>query len=110
MDDSACQANQTCQNGSCIARKRCTADADCAGSGKRCEVSQGICLPICTLPQDCAPNLDPRVAFTLYTCVSGTCTRRCVNDVTCGGAGLICKAGLCANSDCKTKADCPANQ
>jgi hypothetical protein len=108
--DTACQANQTCEAGTCVAQKRCTADADCAGSGKRCEVSQGICLPICTMPQDCAPNLDPRLAFTLYTCVSGTCTRRCVSDVTCGGAGLICQAGLCAVAECKTRSDCPMNQ
>lgn len=110
VDDTSCQANQTCEAGTCVARKRCTADADCAGTGKRCEVSQGICLPICTLPQDCAPDLDPRIAFTLYTCVSGTCTRRCTTDIICGGAGLICKAGLCTVADCKTKSDCPMNQ
>lgn len=110
MDDSSCQANQTCDNGTCVARKRCMADVDCAGSGGRCEVSQGLCLPVCMLPQDCAPELDPRVAFTLYTCVSGTCNRRCVNDVTCGGQGIICENGLCKVADCKTKADCPADQ
>ncbi|MBK7860685.1 MAG: Ig-like domain-containing protein [Archangiaceae bacterium] len=108
--DAACQANQTCQAGTCVAQKRCEGDADCAGSGKRCEVSQGLCLPICTLPQDCAPNLDPRVAFTIYTCVAGTCTRRCLNDVICGGAGLICKAGLCAVAECATQTDCPMGQ
>ncbi|MBL8950149.1 MAG: hypothetical protein JNK82_05195 [Myxococcaceae bacterium] len=110
-DDTSCQANQTCDaTGTCVARQRCTTDAECAGSGKRCEVSQGICLPFCTLPSDCAPELDPRVAFTLYTCVSGTCNRRCVNDVTCGGQGIVCEAGLCKVADCKTKADCSATQ
>ncbi len=110
-DDSSCQANQTCDpTGTCVARKRCTADAECAGTGKRCEVSQGICLPICTLPQDCAPDLDPRVAFTIYTCQSGTCTRRCTNDLICGGTGIICKAGVCQVAECKTKTDCPMNQ
>ncbi len=110
IDDGSCQANQTCSDGTCVARQRCTADVDCAGTGKRCEVSQGICLPICTLPQDCAPDLDPRIAFTLYTCVSGTCTRRCTNDITCGGQGVICKNGLCAAADCDSKEDCPTGQ
>ena len=108
--DAACAANQVCEAGSCVARARCTADADCAGTGKRCEVSQGICLPTCVLPTECAPDLDPRVAFALYTCVQGTCTRRCLNDVTCGGQGLICRNGLCSKADCTTKADCPAGQ
>ncbi len=108
--DSACAANQQCISGSCQSRKRCTADADCAGSGARCEVTQGLCLPLCTMPADCAPGIDPRVALTLYSCASGTCTRRCVNDATCGGEGLVCKSGLCGASDCKTITDCSANQ
>ncbi len=108
--DSACAANQQCIAGSCQARKPCSADADCAGTGQRCEVSQGICLPVCSMPADCAPGLDPRVALALYTCVQGTCTRRCLNDVTCGGQGLVCKSGLCATADCKTLSDCPADQ
>lgn len=108
--DSACAANQQCLGGSCQARKRCTADADCVGGGGRCEVTQGLCLPVCSMPADCAPGLDPRVALTLYTCAAGTCTRRCLNDVTCGGQGLICKDGLCGASDCKTLTDCPSTQ
>lgn len=108
--DSACAANQQCIAGVCEARKRCTADADCAGSGGRCEVTQGLCLPVCSMPSDCAPGLDPRVAFALYTCSQGTCTRRCLNDVTCGGQGLICKSGLCSTADCTTLGDCPADQ
>jgi hypothetical protein len=106
IDDMSCQANQTCTSGTCVARKPCTGDADCAGTGKRCEITQGICLPICNLPQDCAPGLDPNVAFALYTCSMGTCTRRCLNDITCGGAGLICKADLCTKADCATISDC----
>jgi hypothetical protein len=109
-DDSACAANQQCVAGSCQARKPCTADADCLGTGGRCEVTQGLCLPTCTLPQDCAPTLDPRVAFALYTCAQGTCTRRCTADVQCGGAGLICRNGLCAKADCATAGDCPQGQ
>lgn len=108
--DSACASNQTCVSGLCTAKKRCTADADCVGSGARCEVTQGLCLPICTLPADCAPGLDPRVALTIYSCSMGTCTRRCLNDVTCGGEGLICKSGLCGTADCKTLTDCAAGQ
>jgi hypothetical protein len=108
--DSACAANQLCISGTCQARKRCTADADCVGTGQRCEVSQGLCLPICNMPADCAPGIDPRVALTLYSCASGTCTRRCLNDVTCGGEGIICKSGLCGTADCKTLADCPPSQ
>ena len=108
--DSACAANQKCVSGTCQAQKRCTADADCVGTGGRCEVTQGLCLPVCTLPADCAPGLDPRVALTLYSCASGTCTRRCLNDVTCGGEGIVCKSGLCGTADCKTLSDCPPSQ
>lgn len=110
LDDSACAANQSCTAGTCVAKKRCTADADCAGMGGRCEVAQGLCLPVCVTPADCAPGIDPRVALTLYACVSGTCSLHCLNDVTCGGQGLICKSGLCGTADCKTLSECPAGQ
>lgn len=105
--DSACLANQQCQNGQCQTRKRCTADADCVGGGGRCEVTQGLCLPVCVLPPDCAPTLEPALATAIYTCAQGTCTRRCLNDATCGGAGLICKSGICGTADCKTLSECP---
>ncbi|MDX2008973.1 MAG: hypothetical protein SFW67_02225 [Myxococcaceae bacterium] len=107
--DVACAANQTCTNGVCTARQRCRMDGDCSG-GTRCEVTQGLCVPRCTLPQDCAPNLDPRVATGLYACAMGTCSRRCTTDITCGGQGVICKDGLCVASDCKTKSECPDGQ
>ncbi|GMU59600.1 MAG: hypothetical protein AMXMBFR34_13630 [Myxococcaceae bacterium] len=110
QDDTACTANQQCVSGTCQARKPCSADADCLGTGGRCEVTQGLCLPVCRLPQDCAPNLDPRLAFAIYTCVMGTCTRRCTTDVQCGGAGFICSNGLCTAADCATAADCPMGQ
>lgn len=109
-DDSACAANQQCLNGSCQARPRCTDDAECRGTGARCEVTQGLCLPVCQMPQDCAPTLDPRVAFALYTCVNGTCTRRCTQDLQCGGQGLICRNGLCTKADCDDASDCPSGQ
>ncbi len=108
--DASCAANQLCTNGTCTSRKRCTADADCIGTGGRCEVTQGLCLPVCLMPADCAPQLDPRVAFAIYTCVQGTCTRRCTTDAVCGGQGLVCKNGLCATADCATAADCPHGQ
>ncbi len=108
--DAACSANQVCTNGVCQTRPRCTADADCLGSGGRCEVTQGVCLPVCVMPQDCAPNLDPNVAFALYTCVQGTCTRRCTTDVLCGGSGFICQNGLCTVAQCKAASDCPQGQ
>lgn len=108
--DAACGANQTCTGGSCVARQRCTTDAECAATQGRCEVSQGLCLPVCQTPADCAPQLDPRVAFGLYACVSGTCQRHCTSDLQCGGQGLICQNGLCAKADCKTLSDCPAGQ
>ncbi|MCA2981163.1 MAG: hypothetical protein INH41_25045 [Myxococcaceae bacterium] len=107
--DAACAANQTCAAGVCTARQRCRMDADCSG-GTRCEVTQGLCVPRCTLPQDCAPTLDPRVATGLYACAMGTCSRRCTTDVTCGGQGVVCKDGLCATADCKTKSECPEGQ
>jgi hypothetical protein len=110
IDDTSCQANQSCIAGACVAKKPCTADADCAGSGKRCEITQGICLPVCVLPQDCAPGIDPNVAFAIYTCVQGTCTRRCLNDITCGSSGLICVANLCTASQCKDISDCHMGQ
>jgi hypothetical protein len=110
LDDSVCAANQACLSGTCTTRPRCTADADCLGTGGRCEVTQGLCLPACVVPQDCAPTLDSRLAFALYTCVQGTCTRRCTQDLQCGGQGLICQNGLCTKADCATRADCPAGQ
>lgn len=109
-DDSACAANQQCTNGACQTRPRCTDDADCIGTGARCEVTQGLCLPVCNMPQDCAPTLDPRVAFALYTCSMGTCTRRCTQDLQCGGQSLICRNGLCTKADCAQASDCPAGQ
>jgi hypothetical protein len=107
--DVACAANQSCTNGVCVARTRCRADGDCSG-GTRCEVTQGLCVPPCRLPQDCAPALDPRVATGLYACAMGTCSRRCTADLTCGGQGVVCKDGLCVSADCKTKSDCPDGQ
>lgn len=109
-DDSACAANQRCISGTCQMRPRCTHDADCIGTGARCEVTQGLCLPVCNMPQDCAPTLDPRVAFALYTCDMGTCTRRCTQDLQCGGAGLICRLGKCTTADCDDSADCPSGK
>ncbi|MFO0596046.1 MAG: carboxypeptidase-like regulatory domain-containing protein [Myxococcaceae bacterium] len=109
-DDSACAANQQCMSGQCQTRPRCTADADCLGTGGRCEVTQGLCLPVCVMPTDCAPTLDPRVAFAIYTCVQGTCTRRCTQDLQCGGQGLICVNGLCQKAPCAQLSDCPAGQ
>ena len=108
--DSACAANQQCVSGSCQTKKRCTGNLDCVGTGGRCEVTQGLCLPPCSSPSDCAPGLDPRVALTLYSCATGSCVRRCLNDVTCGGAGIVCKSGLCETADCKTLSECPSTQ
>jgi len=108
-NDGACAANQTCTNGVCKARTRCRLDADCA-SGTRCEVTQGLCVPSCRLPTDCAPNLDPQVSTVLYACLAGTCARRCTTDLTCAAEGVVCKDSLCVASDCKTKADCPEGQ
>ncbi len=109
IDDSSCAANQSCTQGRCETRARCTGDADCSGTGKRCELTQGLCIPPCRLPSDCAPNVDPNLATTLYACTQGTCQRRCVNDATCG-AGLICVANLCEKATCKTLAECGPGQ
>ena len=73
-------------------------------------MTQGLCLPVCTMPQDCAPTLDPRLAFALYTCGMGTCTRRCTQDLQCGGQSLICRNGLCTTADCAQLSDCPSGQ
>ena len=43
QQDSACAANQQCLDGVCSTRKPCTGDADCAGSGQRCEIVSGSC-------------------------------------------------------------------
>jgi hypothetical protein len=107
--NAACAANQVCRQGRCEENSRCTGDSDCP-SGQRCEVTQGACLPTCTTAASCAPNVDPQVANLLFVCQSGACVRRCVNDASCGGQGLICEAGLCARADCATLADCPSGQ
>lgn len=107
--DGACAANQTCKAGVCTARTRCRLDADCGG-GTRCEVTQGLCVPTCRLPTDCAPMLEPQVATALYACLAGTCARRCSTDVTCAADGVVCKDSLCVAADCKTMADCPQGQ
>lgn len=107
--DAACAANQTCTAGVCKARARCRLDGDCT-NGTRCEVTQGLCVPACRLPTDCAPNLDPQIALGLYACLNGTCARRCTTDLTCAADGVVCKDSLCTAADCKTKADCPEGQ
>lgn len=107
--DAACAANQVCRQGRCEDSRRCTGDSDCP-SGQHCEVTQGACLPACTTAASCAPGVDPQVASALFVCQSGACLRRCINDASCGGQGLICEAGLCARADCATLADCPSGQ
>ncbi|MDY7227938.1 Ig-like domain-containing protein [Hyalangium rubrum] len=107
--DTACAANQVCRQGRCEAQARCTGNADCP-SGQRCEVTQGACLPVCTTAASCAPGVDPQVANVLFVCQDGTCVRRCINDASCGGQGLLCEAGLCERADCATRADCPEGQ
>ncbi|MBI3183893.1 MAG: hypothetical protein HYZ28_17285 [Myxococcales bacterium] len=107
--DSACARNQSCVNGRCEIRKRCQGDEDCAGTGRRCEVTQGLCIPPCSLPTDCAPGTDPRLAAALYVCTEGRCLRRCISDPSCG-PGLICESGTCAVAQCRTTADCPSGQ
>ncbi|MBM4380099.1 MAG: hypothetical protein FJ086_12520, partial [Deltaproteobacteria bacterium] len=105
--DSACAANQACVQGRCEARARCTDDTPCLPLGRRCEVTQGLCVPPCALPADCAPGVDAQVATALFACQSGTCVRRCLGDATCG-TGLICDEGFCEAAACTTYADCPA--
>ncbi len=107
--DTACAANQVCRLGRCEDTARCTGDSSCP-AGQRCEITQGACLPECSSAASCAPGVDPQVANVLFLCQSGACLRRCVNDASCGGQGLICEAGLCARADCATLADCPAGQ
>ncbi len=109
IDDTSCALNQTCVAGTCTTPARCTKDDECAAAGKRCEVTQGLCVPPCRAAADCAPNVDPNLAATLYVCTGGTCERRCVNDASCG-AGLICVANLCQVARCKTQSDCAAGQ
>ena len=110
LSDASCGSNQQCTGGACVTRERCTADADCVGQGGRCEVTQGLCLPACGTSIDCAPQLDPQVATALYACIDRSCLRRCVNDLTCGGQGIICASNLCRAADCKTFADCADGQ
>ncbi|WP_224370002.1 Ig-like domain-containing protein [Hyalangium versicolor] len=107
--DAACASNQVCRQGRCEDRARCTDDAACP-TGEHCEVTQGACLPACDSAASCAPNVDPTVANLLFVCQGGTCVRRCINDVSCGGQGLICEANLCERADCATLSDCPEGQ
>ncbi|MFL5321772.1 MAG: hypothetical protein ACJ790_19070, partial [Myxococcaceae bacterium] len=107
--DSACAANQICESGACVTRPRCTSDNDCASIGRKCELTQGLCIPACNVSTDCAPGVDPRVAVALYQCLDGSCLRRCLNDQTCG-PNLICEDGSCRQTDCKTYSDCPQGQ
>lgn len=102
--DAACASNQSCQRGQCVTPSPCRRDDQCL-DGKRCEVTQGLCLPPCSLATDCAPGVDPAIANALYFCQVGSCHRRCLNDATCG-AGLVCRDGLCATADCATFTDC----
>ncbi|MHB8878271.1 MAG: hypothetical protein ACYC8T_31635, partial [Myxococcaceae bacterium] len=107
--DAACASNQSCVAGRCQTQERCTGDDDCAGTGRRCELTQGLCVPPCASASDCAPGMTAAVAAAIYQCFQGTCYRHCPNDLTCG-QGLICKDGLCAIAGCKTMADCPTGQ
>lgn len=103
-----CARNQLCIQGRCEVQPACRSDADCARSGLRCELTQGLCIPPCTSPAQCAPGLDPNAAALLYQCFQGACLRRCTTDATCG-SGLICQDGLCAQARCTTRSDCPPN-
>ncbi|XXF75032.1 Ig-like domain-containing protein [Myxococcaceae bacterium GXIMD 01537] len=107
--DAACAANQVCRQGRCEARSRCTDDTGCPAS-QRCEVTLGTCLAPCDTAAACAPGMDPQVAALLYQCQEGRCLRRCVNDASCGGQGLICEAGVCGRAACATRDECPAGQ
>ncbi|HVE84407.1 MAG TPA: hypothetical protein VND93_16240, partial [Myxococcales bacterium] len=107
--DAACAAGEACLSGACAPMPTCSADADCAPYGRRCEPNQGICLLPCTTPDDCAPGADPQLALLLYSCNAGACARRCTGALNCGG-GLVCFDGTCVRSNCATFADCPAGQ
>ena len=107
--DESCAVNQACLSGQCGDRPRCAKDADCATYGRRCESTQGVCVPPCVQAADCAPGVDPNVATLLYVCQQGTCGTRCVNDATCGN-GASCVNGVCQQATCATLADCPAGQ
>lgn len=72
-------------------------------------MTQGLCLPACILPSDCAPGVEDTLANALFFCQAGDCKRRCVGDATCG-QGLICRDGSCAAAECTTLADCPESQ
>lgn len=109
QSDAACAANQMCRQGRCEDRARCTGNEDCT-AGQRCDVTLGTCRAACASAAECAPGLDPQAAALLYVCREGNCLRRCVNDASCGGQGLICEAGLCERSTCATQSDCPAGQ
>jgi hypothetical protein len=108
--DAVCAANQSCLEGRCAARPVCRADSDCEPLGRRCELTQGVCLPPCAEATDCAPGTNATVATALYQCFQGGCSRRCLGDATCGSPELLCEAGLCARSDCATLSDCPSGQ
>lgn len=111
VTDSACARNEACLDGVCQNRPTCRDDAACAPFGLRCEPSQGLCVPPCSAPSDCAPGADPLVATALYACVQEVCHQRCVNDASCGGQGtLVCLGGLCRIPECFTRADCPAGR
>ncbi|HLL53120.1 MAG TPA: hypothetical protein VK447_06235, partial [Myxococcaceae bacterium] len=109
LRDSACAVNQACLEGRCADRPRCTADADCAPYGRRCEPTQGLCVPPCVEASDCAPGVDPNLAAALYVCTQGNCVTRCLNDATCG-TGLYCRDGLCTRGTCTTFSECPQGQ
>lgn len=109
QSNAACAANQVCRQGRCEDAARCTGNGDCA-VGQRCEVTQGVCQAPCITAAECAPGVDPQAAALLYVCRDGDCLRRCVNDASCGGQGLICEAGLCERSACANLSDCPTGQ
>ncbi len=127
VEDSACDVDETCLNGS-ISTEACISDLDCrVGEGETCFGANGsgdICTVAsvgCTVPgevcsgttvRSCALNSECRVGEQCENqAASGTV---CVNDATCAPLGFVCgDAGVCVEPGsgfctvaCSRNADC----
>lgn len=81
-----CAAPLGCRIGVC--RRLCVESRDC-GAGLRCLIRVGETSGACQLPEEarCAVNSACPAGFS---CVFGTCTLTCVEDVDCTVRGSLC--------------------
>jgi hypothetical protein len=96
LDNSTCQAQQTCEKSKCVSFTPCNNSLDCM-TGAVCDKDKMRCVE-CIMTGDCK---------TGETCADGSCRASCTSDKDCRAAGQLCAPMLGYCVACLTDADCP---